>query len=170
VGDFARALPVLLRNEGGFVYDPDDAGGRTNYGVTEKVFHAWLTRRWQPIRPVQEITQDEVAAIYWRSYWSPAQCDRMPWPLNLIHFDCAVNTGIGAAAKQLQRALGVTDDGILGPLTLARCAPAGPRECYRYLLERVFYYRAIVRRTPTQLKFLGGGWLARLELLCQEIR
>jgi lysozyme family protein len=170
VGDFARALPILLRNEGGFVYDPDDSGGATNYGVTEKVFHAWLRHHGQPLRPVQEITQGEVAEIYRGSYWTPAHCDRMPWPLNLIHFDCAANTGIGAAAKQLQRALDVAVDGIIGPLTLSRCAPAGPRECYRYLLERAFYYRAIVRRNSSQLKFLAGGWLARLELLYAEIR
>lgn len=167
---FARALPILLRSEGGYVNDPDDAGGATNYGITEKTYHAWLRRHERPLRGVQEITAEEVHAIYWRSYWTPAQCDRLPWPLSLIHFDAAVNCGVGAAAKQLQRALGVQDDGLIGPLTLSRAASAGPRECYRYLLERTFFYRGLARQNPTQQKFLAGGWLARLESLYREIR
>lgn len=170
VTDFDRALDIVLRAEGGYVNDPDDPGGATNYGITTRTFHAWLARHGQPPRPVFDITTEEVATIYRDSYWALAQCDRLPWPLKLIHFDCAVNTGVGAAIKQLQRALGIQDDGIMGPITIARCAPAGPREGYRYLLERTFYYRALARKSPALGKFLVGGWLHRIEQLYREVR
>lgn len=170
MGDFERALPIILRAEGGYVNDPDDPGGETNFGITTRTYHAFLKRSGHQPRSVKEISEDEVRAIYWYSYWVPAQCDRLPWPLKLIHFDCAVNTGVSAAIRQLQRALGLQDDGIMGPITVARCAPAGPRESYRYLLERAFFYRSVARRTPTSAKFLAGGWLGRLEHLYREIR
>lgn len=170
VGDFDRALPIILRSEGGYVNDPDDPGGETNFGITTRTYHAFLKRSSQEPRSVRSITEDEVKAIYWYSYWLSAQCDRLPWPLKLIHFDCAVNCGVSAATRQLQRALGLEADGIMGPITIARSAPAGPRECYRYLLERTFFYRSLVRRTPTAAKFLAGGWLGRIEDLYREIR
>lgn len=167
--DFRRALKVVLRNEGGFVWDPADRGGATNLGITQRTYDEWLLRHDRASRSVEHITEDEAGAIYWSAYWSAAYCDKMPWPLSLLHFDASVNHGPHEAAKLLQRALGVPVDGIIGPLTLSRCAPAGPRDCFRYLLERAFHYRAIAHGDPTQQKFLAGGWLARLEVLYAEI-
>ena len=167
---FARALPILLRNEGGLADDPADRGGRTNKGITQRTYDHWLERLGHELQPVDFMTDDVAGAIYLSAYWTPAYCDRMPWPLSLIHFDCAVNCGPHQAAKLLQRTLGVAVDGIIGPLTLSRAAPAGPRDCYRYLLERAFYYRALARGDPTQQKFLAGGWLHRLETLYAEIQ
>lgn len=168
--DFARALPFILKAEGGYADDPDDPGGATNMGVTQRTYDAWLTALALEPAPVRQITQGEVAAIYEKNYWAAAHCDRMPWPLSLIHFDCAVNTGLVAAAKQLQRALELKDDGVLGPVTLARCAPAGPRECYRYLLERVWFYDSLDVKSPKLTRFLTGAWLGRLRPLYREVR
>lgn len=169
VGDFRRALDLVLQSEGGYVDDPADRGGATNLGVTQATYDAWRARHGWRLQSVALIKYDEAAAIYWRDYWTPACCDRIPWPLSLIHFDAAVNTGVGEAARLLQRALGIPIDGMIGQLTLSRCAPAGPRDCYRLLLERAFHYRAIAHGDPTQQKFLAGGWLARLEVLYAEV-
>ena len=38
---FRAALPFVLRWEGGFVHHPDDPGGATNQGVTQRVYDAW---------------------------------------------------------------------------------------------------------------------------------
>lgn len=167
--DFARALPFILRAEGGYANDPDDPGGATNYGITQRAYTRWLERVGMESADVRDITPAEVAAIYERDYWLAARCDRMPWPLALIHFDAAVNTGVGPAIRQLQRALGLKDDGIAGPITLARCGPAGPRECYRYLLERVWYYDSLDVRSPKLTRFLTGAWLGRLRPLYREV-
>jgi lysozyme family protein len=167
--DFRRALDIVLTSEGGYVHDPDDHGGATNLGVTQRTYDDFRARHQALLQSVEFITYDEAAAIYWQGYWSAAYCDRMPWPLSLIHFDAAVNCGPHEAAKLLQRALGVAVDGIIGPLTLNRVVPAGPRDCLRYLLERAFHYRAIAHGDPTQQKFLAGGWLLRLERLYEEV-
>lgn len=169
MSDFLRALPVILRNEGGLVDDPADRGGRTNKGITQRTYDAWLTSHGLPSVRVDEITDEQAGAIYLGAYWTPASCDQMPWPLSLIHFDAAVNVGPHEAAKLLQRALGVAVDGDIGPLTLSRCRAAGPRDCYKYLLERAFQYRRIASAYPTQQKFLAGGWLLRLERLYAEV-
>lgn len=38
---FTRAITFILKWEGGFSDDPDDRGGRTNKGVTQKVYDTW---------------------------------------------------------------------------------------------------------------------------------
>jgi len=170
--DFRRALPILLRVEGGYKpasADPDDHGGDTNLGITQRAYDRWLLGHELALRPVAVISEQEAAALYWSDYWMPAKCEQMPWPLNLIHFDCVVNDPMAQAVRLLQRALGVQPDGILGPITLSRCAPAGPRDCYRYLLERAFHYRALAHADRTQWKYLVGGWMYRLEVLYAEV-
>lgn len=157
---FREALPFVLRMEGGYVHDPDDRGGATNKGVTQGTYDAWLESVGQPSRSVRELTDDEVEAIYHGRYWVEAKCDALPWPVSAAHFDAAVNHGVGRAKRMLQEALGVTADGIVGPVTLAAAAAADPAELMNGMLWiRVDFYYRISR--GNQLKFLRG-WLRRL--------
>lgn len=167
--DFARALTIVLKAEGGYVHDVDDAGGETNLGVTKAVWEKWCASQKLPVKAMPELVVADVSPLYAACYWTPARCGEMPWPLSLIHFDAAVNSGVTMANRLLQRAVGTGDDGVLGPLTMARVAGAGPRQAYRYLLERVFFYRALARKNASQAKFLVGGWLARIESLYREV-
>ena len=90
---FGASLPFILRWEGGFVDDPDDRGGRTNKGVTQNVYHAWRADQGLPQQDVQQINDQEVAAIYYQRYWLPAKCDVLRSKLDLAAFDTAVNMG-----------------------------------------------------------------------------
>lgn len=166
---FARALPIILKAEGGYVHDPADRGGETNLGVTVAVWAQWCADQRLPPKPMRELTEADVTPLYRARYWLPAFCEQLPWPLSLVHFDTAVNSGPAQAAKLLQRALAVPADGAIGPRTLAAAATAGSREAYRYLLERVFFYRGLARRDASQTKFLVGGWLGRVEHLYREV-
>lgn len=162
LGGFPQALPFILDMEGGFVDHPDDRGGATNFGVTQAVYDADRDRRALARQSVRHISEAEVAAIYYRGYWVRGRCDEMPWPLALVHFDGCVNLGTGGAAKVLQRALGVADDGQIGPVTMAAIGRArldGLVE--RVLWERLSYYAGICRARPTQRTFLLG-WLNRI--------
>lgn len=170
MSEFSRALPFILDAEGGYVNAPDDPGGETNLGITARTWAKWCGDRGLVRKPMKDLTDGDVAPLYEERYWRAARCEAMPWPLNLIHFDCAVNTGIGPAIRQLQRALGIEADGLAGPLTIVRCAPAGPRECLRYLLERVWYYDSLDLTSPKLTRFLTGAWLGRLRPLYREIR
>lgn len=157
---FAQALPVILKHEGGYVTDPVDRGGATNFGVTQATYDAWRASVREKVRPVKEITTDEVEAIYHARYWLEAKCDALPWPASLAHFDAAVNHGVGRAAHLLQEALGVPVDGKIGPQTLAAAAKLAPAELVtRMLWERVEFYQLISK--GEQVKFLRG-WLARV--------
>jgi lysozyme family protein len=161
---FETALAFTLRREGGYVNDPDDLGGATNYGITQSVYDAHRRRHAHVAAPVRSITLAEVREIYRRNYWEGARCSAFATVrprLALAHFDAAVNLGIGQASVCLQRALGVKADGVAGPVTLAaaeRCDESAVVSAY--LRERARVYRVIAERRPALRKFLAG-WLAR---------
>ena len=114
---FTAALPFVLRWEGGFVDDPDDHGGRTNKGVTQKVFSAWRANQGMAQQDVKQISDQEVASIYFNNYWLTAKCDALRSKLDLAAFDTAVNMGPNRAIKILQQAVGSEPDGKFGPNT-----------------------------------------------------
>jgi lysozyme family protein len=99
--DFAHALRITLAFEGGKVDDPADPGGRTAFGITQTTLDAWRSYRGEDKGDVWTIGPDEVAAIYETQYWKAAGCENLSWPLSLVHFDSAVNSGGGRASKWL---------------------------------------------------------------------
>ena len=111
---YLRALPILLGIEGGRNDDPDDLGGRTNFGVTQDVYDEYRDHRRLPRQDVYLITTDEVRDLYHVLYWLRAKCDSLPWPMSHVHFDTSVHHGVDMAARSLQRTVGVKDDAIIG--------------------------------------------------------
>src|SRR5690606_18718456 len=97
----------------------------TNRGITLAVYAAYrgieLTdfNKEALLRELKKLTVADVRPIYYKRYWVPSRAADLPPPLALMHFDAAVNHGVGNAARMLQRSLGVTVDGIIGPQTLA---------------------------------------------------
>jgi len=161
---FERGLELVLRAEGGYVDDPDDAGGATNYGITQKTFDGWNELRGSRSRPVKEITKIEVAAIYRESYWKAGRCDELPERLAIAHFDAMVNHRPTDAAKVLQRALGVIPDGIIGPKTIAAARVSGPEVLENWYWHRARLYCDLVETRPVNVKFLRGWILRTLRL------
>ena len=162
---FDEALCFVLAREGGYADNPADHGGATNMGVTQSTYDAFRNGSGLAPRPVINITPREVRTIYWGGYWRPAACDAIAGTrpsLALVHFDAAVNQGVGEAERMLQRALGVTADGAIGPSTMAAVAVCNEIAAVGLLLiERARVYRAIVEKHPEDAQFLPG-WLARL--------
>lgn len=145
---FDAALAFTLRWEGGYVNDPDDPGGATNQGVTQAVYDHWRTRNALAARPVRDLEPSERDLIYQGSYWTPAKCDELSWPLYLIHFDTAVNCGVARA------------------MTFRKGAHGDPDT---YLFERHNYYTGLANSKPTLTKFLKG-WLNRTDALAEAAR
>jgi lysozyme family protein len=159
---FEKALPVTLAFEGGYVDNPLDRGGPTNFGVTQNTYSRWLKMQGEPDADVRDIPEEAMEAIYRTSYWDAAHCGQLAEPLDLCHFDAAVNHGPERAIKMLQEAAGVTIDGLFGPHTLAAIQADDPiRVADRYLDAREGFYRLIVARDPTQQEFLPG-WEKRV--------
>jgi lysozyme family protein len=154
---FEASLAHVLRHEGGYVNHPADPGGATNLGITA----ATLARaRGRPVTAddVKALTRTEVAGIYRRFYWDAVRADDLPAGLDHAVFDLAVNSGPALAARLLQRVLGVAEDGVVGPATLAAARAADQAGTVRALQrERL----AFLRRLST-FPLFGKGWQERV--------
>lgn len=148
MSDFDRAVEIIFKVEG---YDKVivDEGGLTKWGISKNA---------NPDVDIANLTRAQAKAIYKARYWDPVRCDDMAWPLNLCVFDAAVNQGVGPAARMLQAAVGVAQDGILGIKTMARVNALPPKELgASYMAKRALRYVG----TKNFDKY-GYGWFARL--------
>lgn len=163
-GNFDASLKAVLRQEGGNDDDPHDHGGRTSRGVTQREYDAYKARHNLAPSDVWSATKEEIEEIYYRQYWLP-YCDELPDGINLFFFDYAVNAGRTQAVKDLQRALGVTVDGMMGLRTLQAVADCGnlPNLIKSYADRRRAFYRAL-----KQFSRYGKGWLSRVNQIESE--
>ena len=156
--DFPRALEVVLKLEGGYSDDPRDSGGKTQYGITEKV-----ARSFGYSGEMRNLTKQTAAEIYKQGYWLNCKCGELPYPLSLYVFDCAVNQGSDAAKKLLQAALNVKQDGLIGSVTLAAARKSGSETAALFMAGRALRY------TGTRgFDVYGRGWLKRLFIVTRE--
>lgn len=156
---FHRCLPPLLVHEGGFSNHPKDPGGATNKGVTQRVYDLWRRSHGLAPRSVAWIDDAEVEKIYHGDYWTPARCDQLPAGVDYAVFDCAVNQGLGRAARLLQEAVGVEVDAKVGPKTLNAVKAMNPHDLVReFCALREAHYRSL-----KTFNVFGRGWLKRLQ-------
>ena len=170
---FDECLSSILRSEGGYVNNPNDPGGATNKGITQKVYDEYRRTAGRIPQPVMLITDAEVADIYKRQYWNPCKCDVLPKGVDLLVFDAAVNTGVKQAAKFLQRALGVDDDGSIGPATIQALTNDVKNGMTADIIENLLsqrrsFYLEIIENKPS-LSVFKKGWLARADRLTTEV-
>src|SRR5690606_36111120 len=98
--NFQRALPLALAHDGRFVDHPSVPGGATNKGVTLATFRAYV-KADGTVEELKRITDDQVATVYYRHYWSAVQAHRLPSGVDYAVFDFAVNSGPKRAAQHL---------------------------------------------------------------------
>ena len=154
---FEEIIEVVLEHEGGYVNDPDDAGGETKYGIA---------KRWYPDVDIKNLTKEQAKKIYHTDYWRRGKCDSVPPQLRHIYFDMCVNQGKGRAVKILQQAAnakgaGLKVDGGLGPKTIGAMKGV---ELQRVRAYRVKYYADLVTRKPDLEKFYFGWFRRALEV------
>ena len=153
------AFTMALGNEGGFVNNPADPGGATNFGITIEGLSDW---RGHPcsVEDVRDMHATEAQAIYRGRYWLPSTEGALLPGLDLMVFDFGVNHGPAASVKMLQQIIGVPADGYIGPETISRA------ECGLIVLRA-----RIQALGHTQLAFyaslhsaaFGKGWAARTQ-------
>jgi lysozyme family protein len=155
---FDTALANVLAHEGGYVDNPHDKGGPTNRGITQHVYSDWLRDRGLPDMPVKSISPAEVLSIYKSLYWNPVKGDRLPSGVDYAAFDFAVNSGTGRASRYLQQAVGVVQDGVIGPNTLAVVSAAPATAVIDTLCDlRLAYLRQL-----RDFQYFGDGWTSRI--------
>lgn len=162
---FDEALAFALRWEGGYVNHPSDPGGATNRGVTQGTYDRYRGTKGLAKQSVKLITSAEVHDIYESMYWDVARCAELPWPVSGAQFDAAVNAGPKQATQLLQRAAGVSADGVIGPKTLAAIMAMPSQDlALRCCDERQKFYQSLVNRKPSLGVFLKG-WTNRVNAL-----
>lgn len=130
MANFENAVAFVLHHEGGYVNDPKDPGGETKFGISKRSY---------PNEDIANLTVDRAKEIYKRDYWVKAGCDALSDPLALVHFDTAVNCGLGTATRFSKECQG---------------------DYEKYLLCRVEHYTTLAKK-PNLRGFLLG-WLNRV--------
>lgn len=126
-------------NEGGYVKDPSDSGGETNFGISDKA-DGVIDGKYKGI-PIKDITAEKAAQIFETDYFSQIpKVDDEEYQYHL--YDHAINAGVSSALKIYK---GSKDT--LKPAETAK-------------LLRQTFYKSIA--TGKNAKFLNG-WLKRTE-------
>ena len=151
------ALHRLLQHEGGYTNHPSDPGGPTNFGITIHDYRRYL-KPDATAAAVKAMRLDEARAIYRAKYWDALACNALPAGVDYAVFDYGVNSGIGRAARVLQRLAGVGDDGHVGPATLAAVRARDARSLTAAICDERL---AFLQRLKTWPVF-GKGWGRRV--------
>jgi lysozyme family protein len=165
---YDEALARLLVHEGGYSNHPSDPGGPTNWGITLRDARAY----WKQDATATDVRNLPLAvakSIFRTKYWAALCCDELPAGVDYAVFDYGVNSGIGRAARVLQRLLGLHSasktrvdalvvDGIVGPRTLAAaaCADAGR------LIDAICDERLAFLQGLRTWSVFGNGWGRRV--------
>ena len=151
--NFTTAFENLLGHEGGYSDHKDDPGGKTRYGITEAVAREVGYRG-----DMRELPLDLAQRIYKDRYWDAVQAEHLPADVRYAVFDAAVNSGVAQAAKWLQRACGVKDDGVIGPQTIRAANALHPEGLKRKMLAQRLRFMATLANWPA----FGRGWANRI--------
>lgn len=146
---FDDAFELLIGHEGGYVNNPRDPGGETKYGISKRSY---------PGEDIPNMTLARAKAIYLHDYWGAAGCDAVPDVIKADLFDAAVNSGVHAAIRMLQRACSADPDGILGPRTLMALQSMAPARLVARFNGSRLEFMASLATWPT----FSRGWARRI--------
>lgn len=148
-------------NDGqGYHTDPDDPGGGTNYGVTEKTWSDAITARVVMSAPLITADHFQLAAVLYWCAWDAVCADELPVGVDLSVANMAMVAGAPRAKRILQTALSVAVDGIVGPKTLSAAQTANPAELVRLLAAGDEAFYGSLGSLYTEF---GHGWVRRAE-------
>jgi lysozyme family protein len=179
--DIRKLAEEIVSREGGFVDDPDDPGGATNYGVTINTMRRLGVDVNGDTRidraDVKALRRGQATDIYIEHYYRRTGIGQLPESLQASVFDMYVNAGANAV-KILQKLLmqmgfPCDPDGQIGPQTIAAAraaqAAAAGHLADAYGIARRNYYYALADARPASRKYARrkdggkGGWITRAE-------
>ena len=167
---FDEIIEVVLEHEGGYVDDPDDRGGATNWGVTQAVYENFVGYKCDK-EEIKNMDEETAKEIYHEKFWKPSRADKLPAEVRETYFDMVVNHCQGGAVKILQQACNnkrkpenyIDVDGGIGPNTIRA---AKNLKNWELQVERSGYYWNLVfkgskyTQRTSQVKFIRG-WIRR---------
>lgn len=163
MASFDKAIPTILRHEGGYVHDPKDPGGETNFGISKRQY---------PDLNILHMSMGEAVEIYHADYWLSIYDAIGNQDVATKVFDLAVNMGPKAAHRLLQKALrkfklihrlDIKIDGIFGPRTLQALNGVVPWRLLTELrIQAAVYYVSLIARRPELIRFVYN-WMRRAQ-------
>lgn len=150
---FDEIYDRLIGHEGGYVNNPKDPGGETNWGITIAT-----ARANGYLGAMKSMTRTQAKEIYRKAFWERAKCSQFNSAIGFQLFDAAVNHGIGNSIRILQRAVGVADDGVIGKLTLEAINKKTLDDVLvLFNAERLAFYTKL-----STFSTFGRGWVNRV--------
>ena len=146
--NFETAIERILAHEGGYVNNPRDPGGETQWGISKRSY---------PAVDIRALTRDGAKAIYERDFWRPVVSTVADGALQYQLLDAAVNHGMGNAVRFLQRAVGVADDGHWGPMSGAALSRMSAADAHLLFMAERFEFWAKL----SAFDAFGRGWTRR---------
>lgn len=158
---FEVVFERLIGHEGGFTKDPRDdgnwTGGRQGVGVLKGTKYG-IAANTYPDLDIENLTLDQAKAIYYRDWWLKAGAEYLPKDMVYQMWGFAVNAGMGNARRVLQRAVGVADDGVVGPMTIAAIRKMDPKDLpLRFTSFKLKHYTSLEK-----FSVYGRGWTNRV--------
>jgi lysozyme family protein len=152
-----RAFDMVIAHEGGYVDHPNDPGGATNLGCTQAVWEQFVGHKVTK-DDIKALTREDVKPLYKKRYWDAIYGDALPAGLDYCLFDCAINSGVGRAAKFIQQIVGVPADGAIGNNTIAAISQIAPITLINEFSDK---RQSFLESLPTFGTF-GKGWTKRV--------
>jgi lysozyme family protein len=154
---YEESLRRLLVHEGGYTNHPADPGGPTNFGITIHDYRKYV-KADATAADIRAMKVEDAKRIYRAKYWDAQRCDELPAGVDYAMFDYGVNSGIGRSKKVLQRVLGVTADGVLGPQTMHAVERSDPKNVIVAICDERLRFLKRLRTWPV----FGKGWGRRV--------
>ena len=156
--NFDKCFEMMLTREGGFMNHPEDSAGATNLGVTTSTMQQYLGRLVS-MGEMKSLTPEDSKPIYRKLYADKVRFDDLPSGLDWAVLDWAVNSVTGRAARALQKLVGATQDGAIGPKTLQAVMNHEPAE----VIDKLHDTRQKFYESLSQFKTFGKGWTRQKE-------
>lgn len=165
LSNWEKSFNLVISHEGGFSDDPRDKGNRmrdgrpgsTMLGCTQENWEHYIGRKVTHDE-MRRLTKEDVKPLYKKNYWDVVMGDVLCAGLDYAAFDFAINAGPFASRKLIQKALGITADGIFGPLTLKAIKESNGADLIeKFSKEKEAYYRSL-----SDFNIYGKGWLRRV--------
>ena len=155
--NFEKSLELVLQHEMGYVHHPLDPGGRTNLGVTQRVWEDYVGHKVDEAE-MRSLTREMVSPLYRKEYWNAICGDKLPSGADYLAFDFSVNAGAFRCIKTIQRALNITADGVIGPVTVKAIQDTNAEDFINnFSAAKESFYRGL-----TNFPTFGKGWLNRV--------
>lgn len=173
MASFDSAIPVILKHEGGYVNNPADPGGPTNWGISTLIIkREGITAKQLGI---PDLTADSIKVmkvdaakwvyktLFWDKYNYGSIIDQN---IATKTMDVSVNCGPSRAHKFAQEAANscgakLTVDGILGPKSIEAINKCDSKAWMKAMCAiQLKYYQDLVVSKPSLIVFINN-WTKR---------